>query len=84
MKVSAGAQGTGATLGSSPDNLHDHPGRDGLVGLLVDEDEAAGDAVAAVGVVEQRGAGAELHAADLVEAELAIVQTLCRVLMFTL
>ena len=32
--------------------LDDHPGSDRLIGLLIDEDEAAGDAVVAVGVVE--------------------------------
>jgi hypothetical protein len=37
-----------------PSRLEDHPGADGVVGRLVDQDEAAGGAVAPVLVHEQR------------------------------
>ena len=50
---------------------HDHPGADGVVRRLVDDDEAAGRAVARVGVERERPRGAQPHAADVVEAELA-------------
>ena len=43
------------------------PGADGVVRGLVDEDEAAGGAVARVGVGHERRAQAQLHAADVVE-----------------
>jgi len=39
---------------ASPSRLEDHPGADGVVGRLVDQDEAAGGAVAPVLVHEQR------------------------------
>ena len=44
-----------------------HPRRHGLVGRLVDQDEAPRGAVAAVVVGEQRGGGAERDPTDLVE-----------------
>src|ERR687892_157146 len=47
----------------------DGAGADGVVGGLVDEDEAAGGAVAAVFVEEQGHGGAQLDAADLVERQ---------------
>src|ERR1700689_3510332 len=48
----------------------DHPGADGAVAVLVDQDEAAGATVAGVGVEYERGARAQAHAADVVELEL--------------
>src|SRR5689334_14942941 len=48
----------------------DHSGADGLVGAFVDQDEAAGRAVAAVLVDEQRLRRTQFHAADLVERQL--------------
>src|SRR4051794_26639238 len=48
----------------------DHPGADGDAGRLVDQDERARGAVLGVRVAQQRHGGAQLDAADLVEAEL--------------
>ena len=47
----------------------DHPRADRLERALVDEDEAAGDAVAAVLVDEQRHRGADRDPTELVERE---------------
>ncbi len=49
--------------------LHDHAGGDGFVGAGVDEDEGAGVAVAAVGIVDEGGGGAHGDAADLVHGK---------------
>ena len=49
--------------------LVDHAGADGVVGVLVDEDEGAGDAVVGVAVGQHRRARAQRHAADVVELE---------------
>src|SRR5690242_1282549 len=48
----------------------DHAGTDRDAGGLVDEDEGARGAVLRVRVAQQRHGGAQLDAADLVEAEL--------------
>jgi hypothetical protein len=42
----------GTACGGTP-QLHDHTGGDGFVGAGVDEDEGAGGAVAAVGIVDE-------------------------------
>src|SRR6476469_3361421 len=47
----------------------EHPGADGAVGGLVDQDEAAGDPVAGVVVDEQRLRGPQPDPADVVEAQ---------------
>ena len=52
----------------------DHAGADGVVRRLVDEDEAAGRAVVAVRVEEDRLGRAQAGAADLVEREAAHVR----------
>ncbi len=39
--------------------LHDHACGDGLVGAWIDEDEGTGEAVAAVGVVEEGCSGSQ-------------------------
>src|ERR1039457_5280361 len=48
----------------------DHPRADSLVARLVDQDEAAGAAVAAIWVEHERDARSQAHAADVVEREL--------------
>src|SRR3712207_6809345 len=48
----------------------EHPGADGGVGGLVDQDEPAGDPVAGVVVDEQRLGDPQPHPADVVEAQL--------------
>ena len=47
----------------------DHPGRDGVVGHRVDQDERARPAVVAVRVEEDRRAAADAHAPDVVQRE---------------
>jgi hypothetical protein len=50
--------------------LNNHPRGNGVVGFLVDEDEAAGVAVGRVGIDEERQRRAEFDATDLVHADL--------------
>ena len=63
--------------------LLDHARADGVVGVLVDEDERAGDAVVGVAVGEHGRARAQRDAADVVELEparrgLALERRRCR------
>jgi hypothetical protein len=51
----------------------DHPGGDGVVRLLVDEDEAARGTVATVAIEVQRGAGLQRDAGDVVEPHLPVL-----------
>ena len=65
----------GAGAGHQRPSFRDeHPGADGRVGRLVDEDEPPGHPVAGVLVDEQRLGGAQPHPADVVEPELAAVR----------
>jgi hypothetical protein len=73
----AGWQGGSSRV---PPETGDHPGADGVVRRLVDEDERAGRAVARVVVDEQRAAWCAAHAADVVEPELGRLRSRCSVL----
>ena len=48
----------------------DHAGGDGVVGLLINEHEAAGGAVLGIGVEEDRGRASDADATDVIEMEL--------------
>ena len=63
-----------ATPGSLEGDEEHHPGTDGVVGRLVDEDEAARHAVAPVLVDEQRR-GAVRSLSDLVERQASAVSS---------
>lgn len=47
----------------------DHPRRHGFIGPGIDENERAGDAIAAVGVMDERDGGAEGDAANVIHGE---------------
>ena len=63
-----GASGRGERSGGCAGR--DHPRADGAIARLVDQDEAAGAAVARVGIDDERGARAQVHPADVVERQL--------------
>ena len=69
---------------SATDGPDDHACGDGVVGLLIHEDEAAGGAVLGIGVEEDRRGAADADAADVIERELLAVLVFSSVLMFTL
>ena len=51
----------------------DHPCSHGLIGLLIDEDEAAGYSVLFVAIVEEGGRSSQTNPADVVELECKVV-----------